>query len=150
MPMRFDAAKSTGRSPKFWFHLAIATVALGLVGAMPLGRGMILSAGGWSPFSFFTDKATFTLTEQRALIVSLIIALTALAYAWVLGKRVFAADQGSQRMQEIAKAIRDGSNAYLRRQFTTVGILLIFLTVGIVLSKWPWETSADSNVDEMQ
>src|SRR5437016_4550626 len=117
MPMRFDAAKSTGRSPKFWFHLAIATVALGLVGAMPLGNGFVLNAGGWSPFSFLTEAHTFSITEKIGLFISLIVAIVALAYAWVLGKRVFAADQGSQRMQEIAKAIRDGSNAYLRRQF---------------------------------
>ena len=150
MPMRFDATKSPIRSPRVWFHLAVATIALGLLGAMPLGSGQILSSPGWTPFSFLTDKETFSLTEQVGLIISLIIAVIALVYAWVLGKRVFAADQGTSRMQEIAKAIRDGSNAYLRRQFTTVGILLIFLTIGIVLSKWPWETPSEGNTDEMQ
>jgi K(+)-stimulated pyrophosphate-energized sodium pump len=149
MPMRVDATKPAGRAPRFWFHLGIATLALFLLGAMPLGSGMSLNADGWSPFSFVTDKTTFSPTEKIGLFVSLLIALFALAYAWVLGKRVFAADQGSQRMQEIAKAIRDGSNAYLRRQFTTVGVLLVFLTAGIVLSKWPWD-SKDGNVDELQ
>lgn len=150
MPMRVDETKSPVRSPRFWFHLAIATVALGLIGAMPLGGGTILGTSSWSPFSFLTDKTTFSIAEQAGLIISLIIALIALVYAWVLGKRVFAADQGTQRMQEIAKAIRDGSNAYLRRQFTTVGILLVFLTIGIVLSKWPWETPAEGNTEEME
>ena len=149
--MQVDPTKSTGRSASFWFHLAIATIALGLIGAMPLGSGQILtSAGGWSPFSFLSDATTFSLTEKAGLFIALMVALVSLVYAWVLGKRVFAADQGTERMQEIAKAIRDGSNAYLRRQFTTVGILLIFLTIGIVLSKWPWQTPAEGNADEMQ
>src|SRR5262249_17097441 len=36
------------------------------------------------------------------------------------------------------------------RQFTTVGILLVILTFFIVLSKWPWESSAEGNTDELQ
>jgi K(+)-stimulated pyrophosphate-energized sodium pump len=109
-----------------------------------------LSASGWTPFSFLSDATTFRWVERLGLFVALIVAIGALAYAWVLGKRVFAADQGTRRMQEIAKAIRDGSNAYLRRQFTTIGILLVGLTICIVLSKWPWETPAEGNVAEMQ
>ncbi len=148
--MQVDPPKSTGRSPSYWFHLTIAAIALILIGAMPLGNSQVLSASGWSPFSFLTDSSTFSATEKIGLIVSLIVALVALGYAWVLGKRVFAAEQGSTRMQEIAQAVRDGSNAYLRRQFTTVGILLFFLTIAIVLSKWPWETPSEGNTYEMQ
>ncbi|HEX3149447.1 MAG TPA: sodium/proton-translocating pyrophosphatase [Gemmataceae bacterium] len=79
------------------------------------------------------------MTEQIGLTLTLVVALGALVYAFVLGKKVSAAEQGTAGMQAIAQAVRDGSNAYLRRQFTTVGVLLVFLTVLIVLTKWPWD-----------
>jgi K(+)-stimulated pyrophosphate-energized sodium pump len=125
-------------------------VALALMGAAPLSSSQVLVASSWSPFSFLSDSTTFRSLEQVGLFVALAVAIGALAYAWVLGKRVFAADQGTRRMQEIAQAVRDGSNAYLRRQFTTVGILLVILTFFIVLSKWPWESPSEGNIDEMQ
>ena len=73
----------------------------------------------------------------------------ALVYAWVLGNRVGAAEKGTAGMQFIAQAVRDGSNAYLRRQFTTVGVLLLFLTFGIILTKWPWDPS-DANAADTE
>lgn len=148
--MRVDSTKSALGSSRFWFHFAIAIVALGLIGAMPIASAVPMNSGGWVPFSFLSDSTTFQTLEKVGLFVALLIAIAALIYAWTLGKRVFAADQGTKRMQEIAEAVRDGSNAYLKRQFTTVGILLIFLTIGIVLSKWPWETPAEGSIQELQ
>src|SRR5262249_19505341 len=49
-----------------------------------------------------------------------------------------------------ARAVREGSNAYLRRQFTTVGILLVFLTILLILAKWPFEPTPGENVDEVK
>jgi K(+)-stimulated pyrophosphate-energized sodium pump len=149
--MREAPTKSAGRPAKLWFHLGVVAVALGLImGASPATTSQALNAGGWAPFSFLTDHVTFRWVEKVGLFIALLVAVAALIYAYVLGKRVFAADQGTQRMQEIAKAIRDGSNAYLRRQFTTVGVLLVILTVLIVLMKWPWEAPAEASVEEMQ
>jgi K(+)-stimulated pyrophosphate-energized sodium pump len=48
---------------------------------------------------------------------------------------VMQADPGSDRMQEIAAAVREGAQAYLRRQYTTIAVVgvVIFLIVGYFL-----------------
>ena len=66
------------------------------------------------------------------------VAVVGLVYAARLMKQVYAADTGTPAMQKVAQAVREGANAYLRRQFTVVGVLIVLLTVVIVLSKWPW------------
>ena len=48
---------------------------------------------------------------------------------------VMKADAGSERMQEISAAVREGAQAYLKRQYTTIGVvgIVIFLIVGWLL-----------------
>jgi K(+)-stimulated pyrophosphate-energized sodium pump len=59
----------------------------------------------------------------------------AIVYAIWATASVMRADPGSERMQEIAAAIREGAQAYLRRQYTTIAIVgvVIFLILGFLL-----------------
>jgi K(+)-stimulated pyrophosphate-energized sodium pump len=61
-------------------------------------------------------------------------ALSIVYGVWAI-QSVMSADAGSQKMQEISAAVREGAQAYLKRQYTTIGIvgIVIFVVVGIFL-----------------
>ncbi len=63
-------------------------------------------------------------------------ALLAILYAIFTVRSVLSADAGTPRMQEIAAAIREGANAYMRRQYSTIAMVgaVIFVLVGVFLS----------------
>jgi K(+)-stimulated pyrophosphate-energized sodium pump len=57
--------------------------------------------------------------------------LLAIGYGAVTVAQVMGASPGTARMQEIAAAIREGAQAYLRRQYTTIGGVGIVLFIAI-------------------
>jgi K(+)-stimulated pyrophosphate-energized sodium pump len=61
-------------------------------------------------------------------------ALSIVYAVWAI-RTVLAADAGSARMQEISAAVREGAQAYLKRQYTTIGIVgvVIFVVVAYFL-----------------
>ncbi len=70
-----------------------------------------------------------------ALYLIIALGLISIVYGvWAI-RSVMAADAGSARMQEIAGYVAEGAQAYLRRQYTTIGIVgvIIFVVVGILL-----------------
>jgi K(+)-stimulated pyrophosphate-energized sodium pump len=60
-----------------------------------------------------------------------------IVYGVITTRQLLAADSGSARMQEISAAVREGASAYLRRQYTTIGIVgavifvLAFFLLGV-------------------
>ena len=72
--------------------------------------------------------------EWTILVLSGLSALVAIAVGFYLAKDVLARDQGTPKMQEIAKAIQEGAAAYLKRQFRTVGFILIPLAIVVFVT----------------
>src|SRR5437764_1632201 len=67
--------------------------------------------------------------------VIVVCGLLSIAYGVWATMSVMSADAGSAKMQEISAAVREGAQAYLKRQYTTIGIvgIVIFVIVGLLL-----------------
>jgi K(+)-stimulated pyrophosphate-energized sodium pump len=68
-------------------------------------------------------------------------AIIALVFAVMQSRRVMAFSEGTETMQKIAASIREGANAYLKHQYTTV--FKVFLVVFIVLLAMAFATGGE-------
>ncbi|MDU6670934.1 MAG: sodium/proton-translocating pyrophosphatase, partial [Bradyrhizobium sp.] len=66
---------------------------------------------------------------MSALWVIVLCGALSIVYAIWATQSVLSADAGNARMQEIAAAVREGAQAYLRRQYTTIGIVGVVIFV---------------------
>jgi K(+)-stimulated pyrophosphate-energized sodium pump len=68
--------------------------------------------------------------SEKGLVVGIgVIAILALVFAYTLVREVLKADQGTPKMQEIAKAVQEGAQAYLNRQFRTLAAFSVIVFV---------------------
>jgi len=72
------------------------------------------------------------------LLLALGCAVIAILYGVFTTRAILAKPAGNERMREIAAAIQAGAQAYLNRQYTTIGIVgvVLFFIVGLFLD-WP-------------
>jgi K(+)-stimulated pyrophosphate-energized sodium pump len=86
-----------------------------------------------------TAAALFTSTDRTVVIVIAAVAVAALVVAWLLVRQVRAADQGTEGMKRIASAVQEGADAYLARQFRTLGGFagaVVFLLLLLPADDW--------------
>jgi K(+)-stimulated pyrophosphate-energized sodium pump len=84
-----------------------------------------------SALELFAPLTQYDLTERVGLILTLLIAVAGLVYAGMLVGQVLGADQGTQRMRDVADAVREGAWAYLMRQAVAL-LPLVFLITAIL------------------
>ena len=73
-----------------------------------------------------SDYQAFALggTGRAWLVFALLTGVVAIAIAFYLMRGGLAADTGTDSMREIAGAIQEGAEAFLRRQFKTIAIIV--------------------------
>ena len=67
--------------------------------------------------------------DKLLLVGALVVSVIALVVAYWMMKGVLAADTGDAEMHHIADAIQEGAMAYIKRQFRTIGFIVIPLAV---------------------
>ncbi len=79
--------------------------------------------------SFLTD---------HGVLVALVCAACALVYGAVTVRQLLALSPGNERMRSISAAVQEGAQAYLNRQYTTIGAVGVVLFVALIFIQDIW------------
>jgi len=66
--------------------------------------------------------------------IAILLGLLAIVYGFVTSRQVLGAPAGNEKMQEIAAAIQEGAQAYLKRQYTTIAVVGVVVAVIIAVT----------------
>ena len=77
---------------------------------------------------------------SSALMFALVCAVLAIVYGGISSRWILSQSAGNDRMREIAAAIQEGAQAYLNRQYMTIGIVGVILSV-IIFFTLGWQTA---------
>ncbi|TCM21830.1 K(+)-stimulated pyrophosphate-energized sodium pump [Novosphingobium sp. PhB165] len=66
--------------------------------------------------------------------IAIVLGFVALLYGLITSRQVLGAPAGSEKMQEIAAAIQEGAQAYLKRQYSTIAVVGIVVAIIISLT----------------
>jgi K(+)-stimulated pyrophosphate-energized sodium pump len=70
---------------------------------------------------------------DNGIIVALVCALAAVVYGLATTRWLLAKSPGNERMQEISRAVQEGAQAYLKRQYQIIGVVAVVLAVVIAI-----------------
>ena len=73
--------------------------------------------------------------------IAIVLGLLAIVYGFVTSRQVLGASAGNEKMQEIAAAIQEGAQAYLKRQYTTIAIVGVVVAVIVAWALGPVSAS---------
>src|SRR5436190_13223908 len=70
-------------------------------------------------------------------VIAIGLGLLAVVYGFVTSRQVLGSSAGNAKMQEIAAAIQEGAQAYLKRQYTTIGVVGVVVAIVVAIFLGP-------------
>ena len=71
------------------------------------------------------------------LYLPIVLAIIGIVYGIFVALSIFKKSEGTEKMIKISGAIREGADAYLKRQFKTIALFAVALTIVVYLALGP-------------